>query len=235
MVVNPRKPEKLQIVFDCGAKHKGLSLNKVLMQGPDLVNSLVGVLTRFRKYPVSLVADIEAMFHQVMVRPADRNSLRFLWWPAGDLSKNPATYRMKVHIFGATSSPSCAAFALRQTVVDFGGDYEATIFTAIEQNFYVDDCLLSVPNVAMAFKMVEGLTSILRNAGFKLTKWISKSQEIIDSIPEPERSKTLHVGALMGSTNERVLGVMWDINSTVLGLMCVCLGHLARSVDCYSQ
>ena len=82
-----------------------------------------------------------------------------------------------------------------------------------KQNFYVDDCLLSVPKVAMAFKMVEGLTSILRKAGFKLTKWISNSQEIIDSIPEPERSKTLRVGALMGSINERVLGVMWDINS----------------------
>ena len=64
-VVNPRKPEKLRIVFDCDAKHKGLSLNKVLMQRPDFVNSLVGVLTRFRKYPVALVANIEAMFHQV--------------------------------------------------------------------------------------------------------------------------------------------------------------------------
>ena len=84
-VVNPRKPEKLRIVFDCGAEHKRLSLNKVLIQGPDLVNSLVGVLTRFKKYPVALVANIEAMFHQVKVRPADRNNLRFLWWPAGDL------------------------------------------------------------------------------------------------------------------------------------------------------
>ena len=86
-VVNPRKPEKLRIVFHCGVKHKGVSLNKALMQGPDFVNSLVGVLTRFRKYPVALVADIEAMFHLVEVRPADRNNLRFLWWPAGDLSK----------------------------------------------------------------------------------------------------------------------------------------------------
>ena len=78
-VVNSRKPEKLRIVFDCGAEHRGLPLNKVLMQGPDLVNRLVGVLTRFRKYPVALVADIEAMFHQVKVRPADRNNLRLLW------------------------------------------------------------------------------------------------------------------------------------------------------------
>ena len=31
-------------VFDCAVVHKGLSLNQVLMQGPDLVNNLVGVL-----------------------------------------------------------------------------------------------------------------------------------------------------------------------------------------------
>ena len=55
--------------------------------------------------------------------------------------------------------------------------------------------------------------TILRKVDFKLTKWISNSQDIIDSTPEPERSKTLRVGALMGSTNERVLGVMWVINS----------------------
>ena len=183
------------------------------MQGPDLVNSLVSILTRLRKYPVTLVANIETMFHQIKIRPGDRNSLRFLWWPAGDLSKSPATYRKKVYIFGATSSPSCAAFALRQTAVDFCGDYKAMISTTIEQNFYGDDCLLSVPNVVMAFEMVEGLTSILRNAGFKLTKWISNSQEIIDSIPEPERLETLRVGALIGNMNERALGVMWDINS----------------------
>ena len=76
---NPHKPEKLRIVFDCAAKSMGVSLNDALSQGPDLMNSLVGVLTRFRKEPVALVANIKKMFHQVMLDPADRNYLKFLW------------------------------------------------------------------------------------------------------------------------------------------------------------
>ena len=55
------------------------------MKGPDLVNSLVGVLTRFRKNKVALVADVKAMFHQIKVDPRDQNALRFLWWTKGDL------------------------------------------------------------------------------------------------------------------------------------------------------
>ncbi|XP_078490965.1 uncharacterized protein LOC144747081 [Ciona intestinalis] len=134
-VMNPHKPDKLRVVFDCAAQHHGISINQVLMQGPDLVNSLVGVLTRFRREPVALVADIEGMFHQVRVAQRDRDSLRFWWWPGGDTSLEPAAYRMKVHLFGATSSPSCASFCLRQAATDFGGEFDPDVATVIKDNF----------------------------------------------------------------------------------------------------
>ena len=72
-VVHPRKPGKVRVVFDCAAKHKRVSLNDVLLQGPDFLNSLFVVLTRFRKERVALVADIEGMYHQIKVHPNDRN------------------------------------------------------------------------------------------------------------------------------------------------------------------
>ena len=68
-VINPKKPEKLRVVFDCGAECKRKSLNKALMQGPTLINSLVGVLTRFREENVAVAADVKSMFHQVKVKP----------------------------------------------------------------------------------------------------------------------------------------------------------------------
>ena len=53
----PKKPEKIRMVFDCSAKFGGTSLNEQLLQGPDLKNSFVGVLTRFRQESVAFIGD----------------------------------------------------------------------------------------------------------------------------------------------------------------------------------
>lgn len=66
-IYHPKKPEKIRVVFDCSAKFGGTSLNEQLLEGPDLTNSLVGVLTQFRQEPVVFMGDIEAMFYQVRV------------------------------------------------------------------------------------------------------------------------------------------------------------------------
>lgn len=65
-VINEHKPGKVRDVFDCAATYQGRSLNSELLQGLNLMNSLVGVLLRFRKDKIGIVADIEAMFRQVM-------------------------------------------------------------------------------------------------------------------------------------------------------------------------
>ena len=143
-VLNPQKPSKLRVVFDCAAKSKGVSLNDALMQGPDLVNSLIGVLIRFRKEQVAITADIESMFHQVRVDPLHCHALRFLWWPQGDLSAPPDVHQMMVHLFGATSSPSCVAFSLRQTAHDYGSEFDPDISNVVHHNFmWMIVCVLS--------------------------------------------------------------------------------------------
>lgn len=62
-VFSPNKPGKMRVVFDCTAKFRGTSLNDQLLSGPDLTNSIMGVLTRFHQEQVALAADVEAMFH----------------------------------------------------------------------------------------------------------------------------------------------------------------------------
>ena len=46
-VYHPRKPDQIRVVFDCSAVYENESLNKHLLKGPDQLNSLIGVLTRF--------------------------------------------------------------------------------------------------------------------------------------------------------------------------------------------
>lgn len=94
------------MVFDCTSTNKGTSLNKELLQGPDLTNTLMGVLLRFHQELIAVMGDIEAMFYKVGVQEEHKDLLTFLWWPGRDTSQPLEFYRMTVHLFGAVASPS---------------------------------------------------------------------------------------------------------------------------------
>ena len=208
-VQHPRK-NKIRVVFDCAATYKGTSLNKQLLQGPDFTNSVVGVLTRFRQEPIAMISDVEGMFNQVKVSAEDRDLLRFLWWQDGDTAKPMTVYRMTTHLFGAVSSPSCSNYALRQTAVD---NTDGIVADTINRHFYVDDCLRSVSSEEEAISLVEDLTVVLKKGGFKLTKWVSNSCQVMEAIPEEDRAsgmKSLDLHVQGNMPPERALGVLWS-------------------------
>ena len=68
-VFNPKKSDKIGAVFDAAAENKGISLNSSLCTGRDLLRSLIGVLLRFQNNRITIVADVEIMFHHVRVKP----------------------------------------------------------------------------------------------------------------------------------------------------------------------
>ena len=82
------------------------------------------------------------------VRPCDRSYLRFLWWPDGNFNSSPEEFQMTVHLFGATSSPSCANFALRKTAKDNATESNSQAVETVLKNFYVDE--KSIPETERA-------------------------------------------------------------------------------------
>lgn len=64
-VHDPQKPGQIRVVFDSNAQHQGnnVSLNNVLLSGPDLNNNLLSVLLRFSKDLVAIMADIQQTFY----------------------------------------------------------------------------------------------------------------------------------------------------------------------------
>ena len=56
-VYNPQKQCQVRAVFDSLATFQGVSLNSVLLSGPDLTNSILGVLLRFRRETVAISVD----------------------------------------------------------------------------------------------------------------------------------------------------------------------------------
>lgn len=213
-VYHPRKGT-IRVVFDCGATFQSTCLNAQLLQGPDLTSSLVGVMTRFRKEPVVIMADIESMFHQVRVPAEDADLLRFLWWPNGDPTRELADFRMNVHLFGATSSPSCANFALRKCAEDNAHHFQQDTIDKVLHCFYVDDCLVATASEKEAVRLFHDLVSLCSKGGFKLTKWMSNRRAVLDAIPEEQRAKDMKDLDLNYDVLpvERVLGVQWCIQS----------------------
>ena len=208
--VRHKQKKKLRIVYDCSLKYKGISLNDVLLQGPDLANSLVGVLLRFREGKYAFSADIQQMFYRVRVPVDDSNYLRFLWFPDNDLTEPPQQYRLNVHVFGAKSSPSCANFALRSTV-----SKSDEVNNCILKNFYVDDVLKSCNDENQAVNLAHNLISTLFDHSFNLTGFFSNSCKLLNSLPLDKLSEKVKE-VNIGHDNlpcEKALGVVWHVQS----------------------
>ena len=189
--------------------------NDQLLHGPDLTNNLFGVLNTFRQESIALVSDIEAMFHHVRVDPRDHDAVRFLWWPDDDVRQQPVVYRMEVHIFGSTSSPSVASSSLRKTAQDNVSDFGHEVIDTVLQNFYVDDCLKSVSSRAVAVHLRVELCRLLSTGGFRLTKWLSNDKDVLETIPKYERAPSVLDLDLFNDNLplERTLGVQWNVDS----------------------
>ena len=210
-IYHPKKPGQIRVVFDCSAKFNGVSLNDYLLQGPDFMNDLLGILCRFRQESVAFMTDIKRMFHHFVVAEEHRDLLRFLWWLDGDPLKEVVEYRMKVHLFGASSSPGCANFGLKRAADDGEEEFgtEAAVF--IRKNFYVDDGLESVPTVPEAILLIKASQAICNKAGLRLHKIVSNKKEVLEAIPAEDHAKgikelNLDVDPL---PLERALGVTW--------------------------
>lgn len=211
-VFNKNK-NKVRLVWDAAAVVNDISLNSVLLKGPDLLKSLTGVLMRFREHPFALCGDIREMYHQIRITPEDQKAQYFLW-RYGDSSKEIDTYSMTVMTFGASCSPTLANYIKNKNAERFR-DEEPAAVNAIIENTYVDDWLQSADSEKTLLHMAKVVRKIHFEGGFEMRNWLSNSQLVRCSlsgdpgvikkcIEDPE------------SKFEKVLGMMWLTNSDEL-------------------
>ena len=208
-VYHPRKPDKIRVVFDASAVFQGVSLNKRLLQGPDLTNNLIGVLCRFRQQPVAVMCDVEQMFYQFGVTDEYRDYLRFLWWKDGNTKAEIKEYRMTVHLFGATSSPGCANFGLKKLAEEAEKTHGEDVASFIRQNFYVDDGLTSLQDATEAISLLRRTKAACESRGLKLHKFVSNVPRVLKELVET--NVPVKNASLSGPKDvERALGIIWN-------------------------
>lgn len=188
---HPKKPKKIRVVFDSSAQYNGVSLNDVLLTGPDLNNTLLGVLIRFRREAITFTADIEHMFYCFLVSEEDRNFLRFLWFQDNDPSKAIVDYRMRVHVFGNSPSPAVAIHGLHKSVQASELHVDPDVKHFVMRDFYVDDGLKSLPTVEAAISLLKNTQDVLSKSNLRLHKIAANSKEVMEAFPASDHASYL--------------------------------------------
>lgn len=111
---------------------------------------------------------------------------------------------MTAQLFGG------ANFAMQKVVEDNSESFSDNALETVKRNFYVDDCLKSVSTVNDAIKLASELRELLSCGGFRLTKWLSNSKEVMKTIPAELWANSLHEVNLDQDDlpYERTLGVL---------------------------
>ena len=123
---------------------------------------------------------------------------------------------MTVHVFGSSSSPGCANYALRQTALDNAETYSREAVSTVLEDFYVDDLLKSVDSISEGIKLTTEIESLCSKGGFNLTKFVSTRPEVLQNLPEEKISANKDISIDDIGAIERALGVVWCLENDCL-------------------
>ncbi|XP_062558239.1 uncharacterized protein LOC134223119 [Armigeres subalbatus] len=175
---------KVRGVFDASAKTStGYSLNDGLLTGPVLQDELYLIILRFRRYKVVLLADIEKMYRMVRIHPDDQplQCVLFRFSKVAPITK----YVLTTVTYGLSPSSFLATRTLYQLAEDEGSSYPLAA-DALKQDFYMDDFIRGENSVDSAIQLRRQMTELLHRGGFRLRKWCSNFQEVLDGVPEED-------------------------------------------------
>ena len=172
LVRNPNKPGKVRMVMDSAASVNGVSLNSVLLKGPDFLPPLTTPLLRFRQKRFAVTGDLVQMFHQVVIRREDQDAQRFLWRESPCLPIDE--YVMERMTFGTTCSPSAAQFVKNKNAEEFRHGFPQA-YHYITECTYADDTLYSCDTAEDAIAAAKDIQHVSAGGGFQFHNWISNS------------------------------------------------------------
>lgn len=196
---------KVRVVFDASAKtSNGKSLNDVLEIGPKLQQDIFQILLKWRLWRFVLVADVEKMYRQVLVADKDQSYQCILWrenkhMPIEEFALTTVTY-----------GTACAPFLAKRALIEIGkecSERNPKIQAIIENDFYMDDLMTGADSVQECIGIHHDISQQLDKFGFKLRKWMSNENDILEAIPNVGENEVIRIEE--GETM-KTLGVQWD-------------------------
>ncbi|XP_024875383.1 uncharacterized protein LOC112456855, partial [Temnothorax curvispinosus] len=170
---------KLRVVFNASCRtSSGISLNNLLMVGPETKPELSNHVLRLRQDDYVLTADIVKMFRQIKIARRDRALLRILW--RENIQAPIRTYELTTVTYGTASAAYQAKRCLKQLAIDNAKVYPDAA-RSIEDDFYMDDWGIGSKSVQRLQRRKQEVIQILASAGMELQKWHSNASELLPS------------------------------------------------------
>ncbi|XP_062704584.1 uncharacterized protein LOC134286901 [Aedes albopictus] len=201
---------KLRVVFDAScATSTGVSLNDGLMVGPVVQDDLVSITLRFRMSRYAIVSDIEKMYRQILVFSSDRSLQKILW--RNSPSEPMRTYQLSTVTYGTSCAPYLATRCL-QELAKVGETTHPQAAKAVSKDFYMDDLLTGVTEIAEGQQLCSQLLDLLQSAGLCLRKWSSNCPTLLEHLPSELRDERT-VLDLEASAPIKTLGLKWQTST----------------------
>lgn len=198
---------RLRTVFDASSKtSSGLSLNDIMMTGPNIQADQFSLLLGFRCWKYVVTADIAKMYRQIRVDQESSNLQRVFW--REDPTHPLRTYQLNTVTYGTRAAPFLAIRTLHQLAADENDDFPEACLS-IRTRFYVDDLLDGSNDKKSLLKRRNELLHVLQKGGFELRKWSSNNSDLLEGLAEHmiERGSLLDVN---GGEIIKSLGLNWD-------------------------
>ena len=181
---------------------KGLSLNSILMKGPDTLSDQWAVLNKWRSYEVALCSDITKAYYSLRTGELEKHVRRVVW-RYGDTTSKWKIFGFQTVSFGDRPAAAFLEIALRRTAENHQF-IDPLAATRISNDRYVDD--LATGGSKSEVSRFQGnelsdhqfdgtIPNILSKGSFQLKVMVSSG--------ETDSNKISKLGG-------KVLGIPWD-------------------------
>ena len=186
----------VRIVSNTSLKNNdGISLNDILMKGPNSLNNIFGIQLRFRTFPCALVGDISKMYNSIDTTVKERHLRRVLWRNL-NINENPKVYGVEKVMFGDKPAAAISATAISLTAERFKYIDEVAS-EKIKTDIYVDDITTGDSTVYRTMRLKENIRKILSEGGFKVKGFVmsgDSSEESLSLLGTGEIGRILGIG-----------------------------------------
>ncbi|RXN19135.1 gag-pol fusion poly [Labeo rohita] len=214
----------VRLVWNSSQSFRGVSMNDLLMKGPDVLNQIRAVLLRFRSGAYAALGDIKKMYNSVWLEDREVHLHRFLWRDSED--EVLGEYAITRGNIGDKPAGCIAQLAMRETANLPSFAHLEEERRVLQHDSYVDDILTSHNDLHQLQSIVANVELILKAGGFYLKPWVfsgqsgrgesedklSRTEEKIMVLPNQMHDDDNKALGLGYSTEEDMLYVMTSVN-----------------------